>query len=77
MLKKTLFVVASTIAVTAATSLPAAANLKCPPNIPSGVIPGCSSAPVKVPEPTTVLGLLCVGGGMVAKKMVDSRMASK
>ncbi len=72
MLKNTLFVVASTIAVVTSASLPASATPTC-----IAGLPGCGPEPVRVPEPTTVLGLLSVGAGMAAKKMVDSHKASK
>ena len=33
--------------------------------------------PVDVPEPTTMLGLLVVGGSLVTKKVVDGRKTSR
>ncbi|MEB3343476.1 PEP-CTERM sorting domain-containing protein [Okeania sp.] len=56
MFKNTLSLAAATIAVVASTSLPAAAV---------GGLP----APVSVPEPTTILGTLVVGGiGLLTTK---------
>lgn len=77
MLKNTLSVAAATIAVIASVSLPAAAVPTCSPAAAAASLCTPDPEPEKVPEPTTILGLLSVGGVMAAKKMVDSYKASK
>lgn len=59
MLKNTLFVAAAAIAVVASFSAPASAT---------GGLPG-TTTPVSVPEPSTLLGTLVVGGiGLMSTK---------
>ena len=50
------------------TATPAAAR----PTIPVGTTP----TSVQIPEPTTMLGLLVVGGSLISKKIVDDRKVS-
>ncbi len=61
MLKNTLSVAAATIAVIASASLPAAASI--------GSLTGTANTPARVPEPSTILGTLVVGGiGLISTK---------
>ncbi|NEP80102.1 MAG: PEP-CTERM sorting domain-containing protein [Okeania sp. SIO3B3] len=76
MLKKTLFAAAATITVVVSSSLPAAAV-----NCPDGQVPnadgfGCVDAPIEVPEPTSILGILAVGG-LIGKKAFDAQKICK
>lgn len=65
MLKKTLFVASAAIALAATLSAPASANI----NLPTGTQPPTQ----RVPEPTTVFGLLSLAGaGLFATKRADS-----
>ncbi|MDY7008586.1 MAG: PEP-CTERM sorting domain-containing protein [Cyanobacteriota bacterium] len=76
MLKNTLLTVAATIAVVASSSLPAAA-VNCPPGqVPDADGFGCVDAPIKVPEPTSILGILAVGG-LIGKKAFDAQKVCK
>ena len=68
MLKNTLLAAGAAIAVIASVSLPAAAT---------GGLPMSSPDPQGVPEPTTVLGSLAIGGGLIAKKIAGSKQAEK
>ncbi len=63
MLKNTLSVAAATIAVIASVSLPAAAVIDLDEVINS------ADTPARVPEPSTILGTLVVGGiGLISTK---------
>nr|WP_293098002.1 PEP-CTERM sorting domain-containing protein [Okeania sp. SIO2F4] len=67
MLKNTLSVAAATIAVIASASLPAAAT-------GLGDILGQANTPARVPEPSTILGTLVVGGiGLISTKKKDAQ----
>ncbi|NEO53299.1 MAG: PEP-CTERM sorting domain-containing protein [Okeania sp. SIO3B5] len=78
MLKNTLFAAAATITVVASSSLPAFA-VGCPdgqipdPNDPFG---GCIDAPVELPEPSSILGIVALGG-FLGKKALDSQKVHK
>jgi hypothetical protein len=72
MLKKALFVTSAALAISTTASLPAFATGTCSPSDIAIGVPGCEQEPVKVPEPTTMLGILLVGGSMAAKKFADS-----
>lgn len=62
MLKNTLFVVASAIAIVGSASLPAAA-------FGSGNLADGANNPTEVPEPSTILGTMVVGGiGLLSSK---------
>ncbi|WP_202225590.1 PEP-CTERM sorting domain-containing protein [Okeania sp. KiyG1] len=74
--KNTLLTVAATIAVVASSSLPAVA-VNCPPGeIPRDDGFGCEPAPVRVPEPTSILGIIAVGG-LIGKKAFDAQKVCK
>lgn len=74
MLKKTLFVASAAIALAAASSLPASANVTDLQNDGGFVL---DPDPVQtVPEPMTVFGLVAfAGGSLLAKKRSDSKNA--
>ena len=66
MLKNTLSVAAATIAVIASASLPAAATF--------GNLGNQANSPARVPEPSTILGTLVVGGiGLISTKKKDAQ----
>jgi hypothetical protein len=74
MLKKTLLVASAAIALSAASSVPAFATA-----CPSGEFDGfgqCISGPQPqpIPEPSTILGTL-VMGGFIGKKALDAHKA--
>ncbi len=76
MLKNTLFVVASTIAVVTSFSLPAAA-VECEPGEEPNEFGICQPVPRRVPEPSTILGSLVVVGALIGKKGLDNKKVSK
>ncbi|MFM2064089.1 MAG: hypothetical protein RLZZ507_3760 [Cyanobacteriota bacterium] len=69
MLKKTLLIASAAIALSAASSVPAFASIDVDADF--------AQDPVQtVPEPMTVFGLIAfAGGGLLAKKRVDSQKA--
>ena len=75
MLKNTLFVVASAIAIVGSASLPAAAS-ECQGTVNAfgECIP---PEPVELPEPSTILGSMVVAGALLGKKGLDAKNASK
>lgn len=76
MLKNTLFVAAATISVIASSSLPASAVDDCPAGQVPGDFGGCVDGPVSIPEPSSILGILAVGG-LIGKKALDAKKDCK
>ena len=73
MIKNTVLTIAATTTLSVLAAAPAMA----------GTFPGTTSPlllavdSVDIPEPTTVLGLLTVGGGLISQKKRADRQASK
>ena len=72
MLKTTALAASAAIALAMGSALPASAA-PCEPGFELGPFGICERVSREIPEPSTILGIAVVGGGLLAKKILAAK----